>query len=97
MFDMNETPLPAPEIIVFGDVMHEPEEVEVRLRRAQEAILGWQMGNFETLLAEDYVPEEPIGFSRNVVRLDVFGPDLVDVTFIDLPGIISNANQVFFK
>ena len=96
MFDINEYPLPAPEVIPFGDMMYGPEQVEDRLRRAQEAILRWYTAEIDpaTLLTDDHVVTEMVGFSRNVVRLDVSGPDLVDVTFIDLPGIISNANQV---
>jgi len=96
MFDMNENPLPTPKVIPFGEVMYDPEQVEMRLRRAQDAILDCATDQLEAqmFLDDDFQDVELAGFSRNVVRLDVSGPDFVDVTFIDLPGIISNANQV---
>jgi hypothetical protein len=49
----------------------------------------------EVFLQDEYPTwSGDVGFSRNVVRLEVSGSNLVDVTFIDLPGIIANANQV---
>lgn len=30
--------------------------------------------------------EKPLLFSRNIVCVDLQGPDLVDLAFIDLPG-----------
>lgn len=46
---------------------------------------------------EDYKnpTKPPAAFSWNVVRLDVSGSDLVDVMFIDLPGVISNVKPSF--
>ena len=96
MFDGTEEALTTPVVFPFGDMLYDPGQVEVRLRRAQEAVLRWPADgwNPEIFLEDDWVSGELFGFSRNVVRLDVSGPDLVDVTFIDLPGIITNANQV---
>jgi hypothetical protein len=32
-------------------------------------------------------PGKPLLFSRNVVCVDLEGPDLTDLSFIDLPGV----------
>ena len=80
--------------------MNDSKLVEDRLRRAQAAILELSLHSHDhsaaRFLADNYQAhaKSPMDFSRNVVRLDVSGPDLVDVTFIDLPGLISNAPDV---
>lgn len=98
-FDANGNSLSEPHTIPFGDILYDSQSVEKRLFLAQAAIL--QLPFMEEFSVEDFLQEDhevpvkpPVDFSRNVVRLDVSGPELVDVTFIDLPGIISNANQV---
>jgi len=100
-FDSNGNSLGEPHTIPFGEILYDSQIVEKRLLRAQAAILQLPFMieySVEEFLQEDYeVPtKHPVDFSRNVVRLDVSGPELVDVTFIDLPGIISNANRVCF-
>jgi hypothetical protein len=98
MYSRTGARLSEPIIVPFGDALDNPEEVEKRLRGAQDAVLHLPFGNYapEHFLQENYEKSEAaMGFSRNVVRLDVMGSNLVDVTFIDLPGIISNANQVY--
>jgi len=98
MYDKDGVPLTQPQTVPFGTMLNDPDDVEKSLRRAQDAVLhlpfleGYEAehflhGGYESM-------EEQIGFSRNVVRLEIWAPDLVDVTFIDLPGIISNANRV---
>ena len=72
------------------------EEVPHILRRAQLAILNPSspMSHFLTLDEEQcngHVRE--VNFSRNTVVLEITGAE-VDVTFIDLPGIISNVEKV---
>jgi hypothetical protein len=98
MCDSAGTALAEPQTIQFGGPLDDPKMVEKRLRGAQEAILRMCLDekSIAEFLRDDYVPNpaKNVGFSRNVVRLDVFGPDLVDVTFIDLPGIITNSNKV---
>ena len=85
----------------FGPKLTDKTEVEVMLRRAQAAVLspsipsehfvradlaalvdgrggllgGRTVGGFGTLL-----------FSKNVIVVDVVGPELVDLSFVDLPG-----------
>ena len=71
-------------------------DITIILRRAQLAALNPNrvMENFKNLEDSDcdkYDTEQK--FSRNTVVLEITGAD-VDVTFIDLPGIISNTEEV---
>jgi hypothetical protein len=99
-FDANGVRLAGePKTIPFGDAITDFGMVEDRLRRAQAALLQLPLAaddDVSRFLNEDYVPpgKPQVDFSRNVVRLDVSGEDLVNVTFIDLPGIIRNAAEV---
>ena len=101
MYDAAGKRLDEPQVVTFGERLYEPTDVERRLKRAQDAILQLPhegAHDLETYLQEDHiVSPKTVGFSRNVVRLDVAGPDLVDVTFIDLPGIIQNSDKVHPK
>lgn len=61
--------------VKFGDLITNKSDVEPALRRAQEKILNPSgTGN-------------PLQFSKNVVCVDLQGPDLTDLSFIDLPGL----------
>ncbi|PWN54041.1 P-loop containing nucleoside triphosphate hydrolase protein [Violaceomyces palustris] len=72
----------------FGEVMHDPSEVEERLRRAQLAILN-PSKPADSFLAHDYnivnPPKPEVSFSDNCVCIDVSGPDLTNLSFVDLP------------
>ena len=98
MYNADGILLSEPHVIPFGELLHDSEDVENRLLGAQAAVL--QLPFMEEFSVNEFLEDDyeapakpPVDFSRNVVRLEVCGPDLVDVTFIDLPGIISNANQ----
>ena len=84
-----------PEIIPFGDTKIK-EEVTALLRGAQFAILNPHMDpkSFTSGICPEINAELSLQFSKNVVVLEIFGAN-VDVTFIDLPGIISNVEKVF--
>jgi GTPase SAR1 family protein len=72
------------------------EEVSGLLRRAQLAILNPRKpltDFFELTEEECYKHDRGIGFSKNTVVLDITGAE-VDVTFMDLPGIIQNTEKV---
>ena len=81
--------------VPLGKVEH-PEEVPSLIHRAQLAILN--PGKDPKLFSEldnaecDRYPCE-LHFSRNMVVVEITQAD-VDVTFIDLPGIISNPSNV---
>jgi GTPase SAR1 family protein len=74
-------------------------EITLILRRAQLAVLdpNKPLKGFLDLTerqCEEYSPA--LRFSDSIVVLEISGAD-VDVTFIDLPGIISNSDDVCFS
>jgi len=83
----------------FGPLLTDESELEDMLRRAQLAILNPSVSASEfedfdtsTLAHGGTFPGSAgqLQFSSNVVCLDISGPDVTDLSFIDLPGIISN-------
>ncbi|KIP03166.1 hypothetical protein PHLGIDRAFT_253634 [Phlebiopsis gigantea 11061_1 CR5-6] len=80
----------------FGAPQHSPAALEAALRRAQLAVLHptVPLAVFEALDdAAAYAPppgaQGPLACSHDVVCVDVEGPGLPDLAFIDLPGIAS--------
>ncbi|KAJ7800360.1 P-loop containing nucleoside triphosphate hydrolase protein [Mycena olivaceomarginata] len=75
------------------------DEVEIALRRAQLAVLNPTVSFREILEMnpqdlKDGIPgHDSLPFSRNVICVDLKGPELTDLMFLDLPGIIANADQ----
>ena len=95
--------------ILFGSRM---VDVEMRLRQAQTAVLNPQVPAKQFLgMSEDEMKNgvrgnDPLLFSKNVVCVDLEGPELTDLSFIDLPGTLvvispralnSSTAQVSFK
>ncbi|KAG8920245.1 hypothetical protein FRC02_001037 [Tulasnella sp. 418] len=78
----------------FGDTIYDKQEVEDRLRQAQRAILrpGTDINSFLTN-ADLNIPGESQSFSNNCVCIRVAGPDVPDLYFYDLPGIIANVGD----
>ncbi|OCH96157.1 hypothetical protein OBBRIDRAFT_719052 [Obba rivulosa] len=79
--------------IPFGDAITNKKDIELVLRRAQAAVLNPHQGrahyvnmSFEQLQNER--PDRSATFSRDVICLDLSGPDLSDLTFVDLPGLV---------
>jgi len=75
--------------IPFGDTLYTREDVQDRVRRAQLAILNPDLGS--SAFPHSFLTSEPpsrseMTFSRNTVVLKVSGPDIVDLSFVDLPG-----------
>jgi hypothetical protein len=98
--------------ILFGSRMVKKEDVEMRLRQAQTAVLNPQVPAEQFLgMSEDEMKNgvrgnDPLLFSKNVVCVDLEGPELTDLSFIDLPGTLvvispcalnSSPAQVSFK
>ncbi|KAJ7223681.1 P-loop containing nucleoside triphosphate hydrolase protein [Mycena haematopus] len=85
--------------IPFGKPITNKDEVEIALRRAQLAVLNPNVSPEEiwAMRPEDLkngIPgQESLRFSRNVICVDLEGPELTDLIFLDLPGIIANAEQ----
>lgn len=67
-----------------------PDEVELALRRAQLAVLNPDVSteSFLTMSPDELkqVKSNQLKFSRNAVCVDLSGPQLVDLAFVDLPG-----------
>ncbi|KAK4705699.1 hypothetical protein P7C70_g495, partial [Phenoliferia sp. Uapishka_3] len=86
----------------FGDVLQDPAQVEPMLRKAQLALLhpGSRPDFFIDLdqVSTDRINngelppgcQKKLSFSKNLVCVEIQGPEAVDLTFVDLPGIISN-------
>lgn len=92
-FDKSGKPLSKISEVPFGshDIRH--EDVELVLRRAQTAVLypAYDASYFSDMTSErlsSFVNDnsDALRFSRNVVCIDLEGPDLTDLSFIDLPG-----------
>lgn len=79
---------------LFGPRITSKADVEMRLRQAQATVLNPQnSANLYLAMTEDSIGAGASGsgtlsFSKNVVCVDLEGPDLTDLSFIDLPGIL---------
>jgi hypothetical protein len=74
----------------FGDIITDPSRVEERLRRAQIAILNPSIGrpDFPSAFLAQPIADygHTISFSRNYISMDIHGPGVADLSFVDLPG-----------
>ncbi|KAG8913277.1 hypothetical protein FRC01_004629 [Tulasnella sp. 417] len=80
--------------IPFGPTLYNAEDVEKMLRRAQRAILRPDLD--PSIFVDDsdlHVFGVPLTFSRNCVCIQVSGPNVPDLYFYDLPGIIANVGD----
>ena len=76
----------------FGGILKDEAEVEKTLECAQKAALHPDKpikeflpdGPSSTTEPSDTI--SPLQFSRNVICVNVTGPELVDLSFVDLPG-----------
>ncbi|KAF7319138.1 hypothetical protein HMN09_00250200 [Mycena chlorophos] len=97
-FDAAGKPLREVAEVHFCNVKRK-DDVELALRRAQFAVLNPHVdpaGVAKMSAAElkDGVPGgRTLEFSRNVIVVAVEGPELTDLVFLDLPGVIQNAEK----
>ncbi len=79
----------------FGGPMFDKSEVEERIRRAQRAILNPNTLSMRFLEGPD---EDPMGreltFSMNSICLQISGSDVADLSFCDLPGMMTRLTRV---
>jgi hypothetical protein len=78
----------------FGDIIYDKAKVEERIRRAQRAILSPHKSResfLDDLSTADTVDPLQLKFSMNCVTLQISGPDVADLSFCDLPGMLSFA------
>lgn len=92
-FDQNDKPMDKVSETPFGPLITNKSEVELALRRAQAAVLNPSVpaASFLTYGIDELksVPrgsQIAIPFSRNVICVDLEGPELTDIIFLDLPG-----------
>lgn len=83
--------------IPFGKLIRDPNEVEGALRRAQLAVLNpsvspsrWAEATaHDVKQAKEGVTvlgsKKQLSFSTNLVCIDISGPDVTDLAFLDLP------------
>ncbi|KAG9043510.1 hypothetical protein FS837_009470 [Tulasnella sp. UAMH 9824] len=92
--DRSGRPLATIRDVPFGPTLYNAEDVEKILRRAQRAILRPELD--PTLFLDDsdlHVFGVPLTFSGNCVCIQVAGPNIPDLYFYDLPGIIANVGD----
>lgn len=87
--------LTSPQKIQFGQPITEKSEVTERIRRAQRAILSPSTPPDVFLSGAD-IPTE-LSFSKNRIVLDITGPDVADLSFIDLPGLFLDTRLLVFN
>jgi hypothetical protein len=79
--------------IPFGTIITDKREVELALRRAQVAVLNPHIPHADIisqpadlLTKTPFVSEQSLQFSDDTICIDLEGPELTDLAFIDLPG-----------
>ncbi|KAF8143506.1 P-loop containing nucleoside triphosphate hydrolase protein, partial [Mycena galopus ATCC 62051] len=90
--DKNGQSLGQPRNEPFGDPIFDKAEVEDRIRRAQRAILNPSKPS-RTFLEEDEDDTPEISFSTNYISLQISGPEVADLSFVDLPGLIASVSR----
>lgn len=85
--DRHGDPLQRPSIQRFGEIITSKTDVEERIKRAQLAILnpGTPAEDFLTVDLPFSETNES-RFSKNSIILDISGPGVDDLAFVDLPG-----------
>ncbi|KAF9558114.1 hypothetical protein CPC08DRAFT_639388 [Agrocybe pediades] len=80
----------------FGDIITDKTKVEDRIRRAQKAILNPSTPAKRFLASndeDDRSDDSELSFSSNYVSLQISGPDVADLSFVDLPGLIASVSS----
>ncbi|KAG9308178.1 P-loop containing nucleoside triphosphate hydrolase protein [Chiua virens] len=90
--DARGVPIPV-KVVSFGEPITSKSEVEDRIRRAQRAILNPSNDPKQYLEEEDLSDESEVSFSKNYVSLEISGPELTDLSFVDLPGLIASVSR----
>lgn len=75
--------------IPFGDLLTNTMDLEDRIHRAQIAILNPSFDPTSFVSGPDPANSE-LRFCPDIVCIDVRGPELTDLTFIDLPGMFNS-------
>ncbi|KAJ7580963.1 P-loop containing nucleoside triphosphate hydrolase protein [Mycena floridula] len=82
----------------FGGVIYDKAAVEDRIRRAQRAILNPSTPASKFLSGDDEDPASPeLTFAPKYISLQISGPDVADLSFCDLSGLIASGNETDIK
>ncbi|KAJ8090250.1 hypothetical protein PM082_018846 [Marasmius tenuissimus] len=100
-YDVNGNDLSKPRRPDFKSGITNPGELELWIRRAQAAVLclghrspsEFHKMNADEIKALLDTDEKALPFSKNIVGVDVKGPEATPLTFIDLPGLIYNIEE----
>ncbi|KAF8216858.1 P-loop containing nucleoside triphosphate hydrolase protein [Mycena galopus ATCC 62051] len=84
--DKNGQSLGQPRNESFGEPIFDKSGVEERIRRAQRAVLNPSKPVRSFLEDEDDGDVSEVSFSTNYISLQISGPDLADLSFVDLPA-----------
>ncbi|KZV86172.1 hypothetical protein EXIGLDRAFT_774884 [Exidia glandulosa HHB12029] len=81
--------------VQFGEILTSPDGVERRIRQAQRALLNPGIDPQTFLGGADPNPSGAgaLSFTDNCVCIHIRGPDVTDLHFYDLPGIIVNVAE----
>ncbi|KAK7017181.1 P-loop containing nucleoside triphosphate hydrolase protein [Favolaschia claudopus] len=90
--DKNGQPLGHARNEAFGDEISDKSQVEDRIRRAQRAILN-PSKPARTFLDDTEDDTTELSFSTNYISLQISGPELADLSFVDLPGLIASVSR----
>ncbi|KAJ7769899.1 P-loop containing nucleoside triphosphate hydrolase protein [Mycena metata] len=90
--DKNGQPLGQPRTESFGDPIVDKSKVEDRIRRGQLAILNPSKPS-RTFLEDDEEESTEVSFSTNYISLQISGPEIADLSFVDLPGLIATVSS----
>ncbi|KAI0359461.1 hypothetical protein OH77DRAFT_1419958 [Trametes cingulata] len=91
--DSDGKPLGQPLNLPFGEPILDKSAVEDRIRRAQRAILNPSADHTAFLTDDSDSSAREVSFSMNCVCLQISGPDVEDLSFCDLPGLIASAGS----
>ncbi|KAK7676574.1 hypothetical protein QCA50_020450 [Cerrena zonata] len=87
--------------VPFGPAITSKADVEAVLRRAQTAVLNPSRPLSDFLLTDvnklQNMGSKQLKFSRNTVCVNLQGPEFTELAFVDLPGIIQNAESETVK
>ncbi|GJJ10607.1 hypothetical protein Clacol_004834 [Clathrus columnatus] len=87
--DEHGNPLDLAKNITFGNIIKDPKDVQERLARAQLALLNPLTPPEVLLDSDNQLEHNLIGYSSNIVSIEIRSPDVTDLTFYDLPGLIA--------
>ncbi|KAF7304023.1 hypothetical protein MIND_00633500 [Mycena indigotica] len=91
--DKNGQPLGQARTERFGDPVADKSEVEDRIRRAQRAILNPSTSSKSFLGDDNEDDMNELSFSNNYISLQISGPEMADLSFVDLPGLIASVGR----